>query len=331
MTRRSFMPFSKNPFTPLGLLPNGQIQTIVAHLIAHPPLLRDTAIETVSLSDGDRINLHLNHPKGTAKRHFMVLLHGLGGSCESDYILRITAKLNALGYPVIRFNHRGCGPGGAEIARSIYHAGRTADLEDALRHIKATWRDYKISLAAFSLSANMLLRYLGDYSESGIARSLERAIAVCPPINLEDCSLAISSRRNLHLDMYYTRRLVKAAREKKRLFPDIEDVRFPLTVNLRLFDEIYTARIGGFASRDDYYTRSSAHPVLPRINTDTAIIYAEDDPIIPPRAFHTAKFSNSTQIGGFKYGGHMGFVSAHPTKWGDRWWMDETVIDWLTT
>lgn len=318
-------------FHPHRLLFNGQIQTVMAHLFARPPQLARYEVDTVTLADGDRINLHIDRPvQKPDLKNVMLLLHGLGGCSESDYILRIGAKLNALGFPVIRFNHRGCGRGGAPLARSIYHAGRTGDLLDALRHIRATWPGYRISVAAFSLSGNMLLRFLGDYSESPEARDLVRAVAVCPPVDLELCSLAISARRNLHLDLYYTRRLIRTAHEKRRLFPEIPEVRFPARTNLRLFDEIYTAKIAGFASRSDYYARSSARPVLGKIKTETAVIYADDDPIIPVESFSDAGFSASTTVYGAPAGGHMGFVAHAPTSWGDRWWMDEAVIRLLT-
>lgn len=317
-------------FDPHPLLFNGQVQTIVAHLFARPPQLARYEVDTVTLSDGDRINLHIDRPEGGARKHVVLLLHGLGGCSESDYILRIGSKLNALGYPVIRFNHRGCGRGGATIARAIYHAGRTEDLHDAVRHIRGTWEGYDLSVAAFSLSGNMLLRWLADHRDSPEVRGLTRAVAVCPPVELELCSRAIATRRNRHLDLYYTRRLIRTAHEKRRLFPEIPEVRFPASTNLRLFDEIYTAKIAGFKSRDEYYASSSAKPVLSRITTETVLIYADDDPIIPGESFRDANFSSSTVVYGAPTGGHMGFVARTPTAWGDRWWMDEAVVSLIT-
>ena len=318
----------KQPFIPHRLLFNGQLQTIVAHSFASPPVLGRYEVDTVTLPDGDQINLHIDRPD-VAKKHVILLLHGLGGSSESDYMLRISAKLNSLGYPVIRFNHRGCGVGGSSLARSIYHAGRGQDIDSALTHIQKTWPDYKVSVAAFSLSANMLLKYLADYSESSSSKGLYRALAVCPPVDLEMCSIAISSRKNLHLDMYYTRKLIRAAYEKKTLFPDTPDVLFPRGTNLRSFDDIYTAKIGGFKSRDDYYAHSSAKPVLSKISVQTGVILAEDDPIIPKQSFENVKYSSSTGVYSTPFGGHMGFVNDKPTMWGDRWWMDESVINFF--
>jgi predicted alpha/beta-fold hydrolase len=318
----------KNFFIPHRLLFNGQLQTIVGHSIASPPVIGRFEVDTVTLADGDQITLHVDRPDD-AKKHVILLLHGLGGSSESDYMLRISAKLNSLGYPVIRFNHRGCGVGGSALARSIYHAGRGQDIDSAVSHIQNTWPGYRVSVAAFSLSANMLLKYLADFSEAASTKGLYRALAVCPPIDLEQCSLAISSRKNLHLDLYYTRKLIKAAYEKKKIFPETPTVLFPRGTNLRSFDEIYTAKIGGFKSRDDYYAQSSAKSVLSHIKTQTGIILAEDDPIIPKQSFADVKYSSSTSVYSTPNGGHMGFVNDTPTMWGDRWWMDEAVINFF--
>jgi predicted alpha/beta-fold hydrolase len=318
----------KNSFTPHRLLFNGQLQTIVAHSFASPPVIGPYEVDTVTLHDGDKINLHIDRLE-CAKKHVILLLHGLGGSSESDYMLRISAKLNSIGYPVIRFNHRGCGAGGPALARSIYHAGRGQDIDTTLQHIQKTWPDYKVSVAAFSLSANMLLKYLADYTESSSSKGLYRTLAVCPPVDLEMCSVAISSRKNLHLDMYYTRKLIKTAQEKKSLFPDTPTVLFPRRTNLRSFDEIYTAKIGGFKSRDDYYAQCSAKAVLAKIKVQTGVIYAEDDPIIPKQSFDNVRYSSSTNVYSTLHGGHMGFVNENPTMWGDRWWMDEAVINFF--
>ncbi len=314
-------------FIPHRLLRGGQLQTLGGQLPS-PVKLAPPLAERVTLADGDQLVLLLNLPRVLAPgRPAVLLMHGLGGSSESSYIQRLTAKLNAQGVAVARFNHRGCGPGGAALARQIYHAGRTEDLAAVLAYLAARWPQ-ELAVVAFSLSGNLLLRYLGDgdLAHPGLAR----AMAVCPPVDLERCSLALAGRGNFHIDAYYTRRLLATAKERHQLFPEQALPPFPSRMNLRLFDELYTAPLGGFASRDSYYERSSAQHKLRHIKVPTLILAAADDPIIPPASFAGQTLSSTTTLRLEKSGGHMGFIAHRPTRFGDRRWMDEAVVDWLT-
>lgn len=317
------------PFVPHPMVRGGQLQTIAGQLFKPKGILPRPIEDVVTLPDGDRILLHLNLPRVPAPHHpAALLMHGLGGDSESSYIQRITAKLNAAGVAVARFNHRGCGEGGAKLARRIYHAGRIEDLDRALEHLAARW-PMPMVVVAFSLSGNLLLRYLGEHAGALAHPRLIRAMAVCPPVDLELCSLALATRRNLHIDAYYTRKLIETAWRKSALFPDDEPPRFPRRMNLRLFDELYTAPRAGFKSRDEYYETSSARRFTPRILVPTVVLAAADDPIIPPRSFSEATFSDAVKVRIEASGGHMGFIAKASTRFGDRRWMDEAVVDYV--
>lgn len=321
------------PFIPHPLLRGGQMQTLAGQVLTGARVPERFAVEPVPLSDGDQLLLHVDAAAGTAPadqaKPLVILMHGLGGSSESSYILRISAKLNALGYDVVRFNHRGCARGGEALARQIYHAGRVEDLAATLRHIEMKWPGRRYLVAAFSLSANMLLRFLGETDTERAHPSLMRTMAVCPPVDLEACSLALDAQSNWHIDVYFTRRLLATAAARSRLFKEENPVRFPRKMTLRRFDELYTAPLGGFTSRTDYYDRSSARHVTGKIKTPTLLLAAADDPIIPPRSFEGVDFSSAVHLHIERTGGHMGFLSALPTRFGDRRWMDVAVIDWV--
>lgn len=154
-------------------------------------------------------------------------------------------------------------------------------------------------------------------------------MAVCPPLDLELCSQALSAPGNWHIDRYYTRRLVQTAMQRQRLFNEGPPPRFPRRLNLRVFDEVYTAPRAGFRSRDDYYETSSARRVTAQITLPTLLLAAADDPIIPPRSYTTARFSPSTKVQLLPAGGHMGFIAKTRTRFGDLRWMDEAVVDWV--
>lgn len=323
-----------SPFIPHPWLRGGQAQTLAGQVMTGAKTPRTYGVERVTLPDGDQLLLHVDLPANPDKdssRPLVLLMHGLGGSSESSYILRIGAKLNALGYEVVRFNHRGCGRGGESLARQIYHAGRREDLAATLDYLRDRSPGRDVLVVAFSLSANLLLRFLGEARDSHAHPNLQRAMAVCPPIDLEACSQALDARANKHIDVYFTRRLVATAHARASLFEDHGPVAFPQKMTLRLFDELYTAPRAGFRSRSQYYDQSSARHVTNRIATPTLILAAADDPIIPPASFVGVQLSGAVRFQLEPSGGHMGFISARPTRFGDRRWMDVAVIDWITS
>lgn len=325
-------------FTPHPLLVGGHLQTIGGQLLGANPRADPYEVEVLTLPDGDQVVLHINRPLTNpnsdltrrAEKPIVLMLHGLGGCSESAYILRIARRLTKLGHVVVRFNHRGCGLGGAALARHIYHAGRGEDVAALIQYAHARWPHHPLLVAGFSLSANMLLRWLGQHDTLRVAPQLMGALAICPPIDLELCSRALARKDNWHIDRYYTRSLIRTARFRQRLFAGSEtDLVFPPKMSLRLFDELYTAPRAGFNSRDDYYERSSARGSVHRIVTPTVVLAAADDPIIPAATFDRVNWSSAVTFRMERSGGHMGFISRRLTAWGDRRWMDAFVVEWV--
>jgi predicted alpha/beta-fold hydrolase len=256
------------------------------------------------------------------------MLHGLGGCSESSYLQRLTAKLNGLGFTVLRVNHRGCGRGAEGLAKQIYHAGRSEDLGATLDFLARRWPGRPYFVTAFSLSANILLRYLGTIGDG--KPLFKKALAVCPPVDLELCSQALATPGNWHIDRYYTRLMLATARDRARIHAHLKmPAMAPRRMNLRVFDEVYTAPLGGFGSREAYYDQSSAKHVMDRVRVPTTILAAADDPIIPAVSFAGVKFSPAVAMRMEDAGGHMGFISRESTRFGDRRWMDAAVVDWV--
>ena len=173
----------------------------------------------------------------------------------------------------------------------------------------------------------MLLHLLGRVPNANHPH-LQKALAVCPPIDLDACSLALSKRHNKAIDQFFSLMLTRQARARELRFPQRDRRRLEFGLSLRQFDEVYTAPVAGFASRDDYYARCSAKSVLSSINLSTNILVAADDPIIPVGIFRSLDLS-CVSIRIENYGGHMGFFSRDRTSYGDRRWLDAFVLDWV--
>ena len=317
------------PFIPAAGLANRHLQTLFASAIPGRIRFADTVQRTLRLSDGDYVVLHDDQPDGwkwgdpTA-----LLLHGISGCHRSGYLMRIAAKLNARGIRSFRMDHRGCGAGHG-LAEKPYHAGRIADLHGAIGLVESLCPSSDISVAGFSLSGNLLLRYLGDQTYIP-SPSLFRAVAVCPPVDLQHCVRQLSATRTgQRYDWYFTRRLINqiaCGPQWREDLPLAQTNHMPC--RLYDFDELYTAPASGYQSADDYYFHASAKNVLRSIRVPTTILAAKDDPLVDYRPLLDVKLPLDITLCLTMHGGHLGFVGRRHVD-PDRRWMDWRVIDWL--
>ena len=319
------------PFVPAFGLCGGHRQTLLSAFVTASSVFQGTRQHRVAVSDGDFVVLHDDRPDDwVCGHHAVLLLHGLSGCHGSGYMMRIASRLNRQGVRSFRMDHRGCGAGEG-LARHPYHAGRINDLHCAVTTIENLCPGSSISIVGFSLSGNLLLRYLGDRSFDH-SRNLFRAVAVSPPIDLKHCVKQLgNSGIGRSYDSYFTRRLIRQVsrgRQWRDNLPLAQVKRPPR--RLYDFDNLFTAPASGFESADDYYNFASAGPYLDRINCPTTILAAEDDPLVSSEPFNHQTLSPSVTLCLTKHGGHLGYLGRRCDD-PDRHWMDWRVIEWLLT
>lgn len=258
----------------------------------------------------------------------VLLMHGLSGCHQSGYMARTASKLLDRNARVFRMDHRGCGAG-RMLAKHPYHAGRIRDVEAAIRMLERLCPTSPISIAGFSLSGNLLLRYLGD-DPASLPLSLYRTVAVSPPIDLQCCVERLAdTRMGQRYDWYFARQLVSQIANT----PQWQD-ELPLATAKRPprrlidFDELYTAPASGFDSAADYYENASAIKHIDNIQVHTSILVAEDDPLVSSAPWKNVTMPSNITMCMTKHGGHLGFIGK-PGVDADNRWMDWRVVDWL--
>jgi predicted alpha/beta-fold hydrolase len=285
---------------------------------------------TLTLADGDRLIVHENvNPVVNPTGRSVLLVHGLAGCHQSGYMLRVADKLARAGHRVFRLDQRGCGAG-MTLARSSLHAGRTQDLAAAVEFVVGTSRSSRVTVVGFSLGASILLKWLG--SPALTPESVDSAIAVAPPLDLQACSRNLTRGWNRIYDRNFTRTLCRIVEQRRRLVPEMATAnwsRIPRT--LCEFDQHFTAPLGGFRDVEHYYRTCSCLDDLPQIRIPTRILFAEDDPLIPGEVFQRARFSTTTRVYLTAAGGHLGFLAQRLPQSPDAdWhWMDWRVVDWV--
>lgn len=248
-----------------------------------------------------------------------ILFHGLGGPSEAAYMQRTAIHARRQGHHVFINNHRGCGMG-AGLASEPYHSGRADDLSKVIAYGREMLPYHKHIAIGFSLSANALLLLA-----AGVRAEVrpDVAIAVNGPINLERASILLTQGLNRIYDKRFTSELeLYLIRNRPQDVGNFSKVR-----TLRDFDDLYTAPLGGFKNKEDYYQTCSAKQYLNRINIPTVIMTAEDDPFVSFVDYQEASYSDYCVTHFEKHGGHMGYLARKGL--GCYRWLDDALNSYI--
>jgi hypothetical protein len=179
----------------------------------------------------------------------------------------------------------------------------------------------------FSLGANISLKLAGETGSKKLG-NLDSVLGVSPPADLEKCSDLMVQRENQIYADYFLKDLRVLVNKLPQYFPDIDPIELPEQINIRDFDELYTAPRGGFKDAKDYYTRSSCGPYVSNIKLPGLVLVAENDPVIDADFF--LKFPQNTPLDLVltESGGHVGYLSQPSKTLGFRW-MDQLLIRWI--
>ncbi|HXH76612.1 MAG TPA: alpha/beta fold hydrolase [Bacteriovoracaceae bacterium] len=297
----------------------GHLQTILGNLLGSPAL-NEKGIKLNVTLDKEEERIQTIYLKGENKT-VVYLFHGLAGTADAAYMQRTAIECRKLGYHVFLNNHRGCGEG-MGLAFEPYHSGRAEDLSSVIAYGRKMLPDHHHVAVGFSLSANALLLLAAGVRAEVLP---DVAIAVNAPINLDEASINLTQGLNR---IYNFRFMIELRRHVKRNHPET----FHMVKNvweLRNFDEAYTAPIGGFKNRADYYKTCSAKQYLPGIKIPTVMLTAKDDPFVAYADYKDASISSCTLLHIEEHGGHMGYL----TKEGKGYtrWLDLALREYLRT
>jgi len=313
-------------FQPPAWLVGGHRQTFLGYWLRK--LLRWTPPSddlVVDVSEGVRLLLRASwQPGPREERPTLVMLHGLGGSDTSSYVVSTGRLAYARGWNVVRVNMRGTG-GGLALCPLFYNAGLDADLLAAVSAVAEVAP--RVAVAGFSLGANLTLLMLGRRRER-LPAALLGAATVSPPVDLAACADALEAPGNGMYQRYFMQMLTETYRERHRRRPDLFAAgRERGLRTVREFDDRITAPLGGYESAAHYYEQSSAGPWLATIDRPTLMLAASDDPMIPVASVARWPLSPTVRRDVFATGGHIGFVcSCRAPGW---FWAAERVMAFL--
>ena len=222
-------------------------------------------------------------------------------------------------------NHRGSGLG-MGLSACLWNGGVSNDLDQVVEYMSKVYPNKSIDVVGFSLSGNILLKYLGEKRLRPV--KIRKAFAVNPPIDLKRTSHILSrTKEGALFNSYYMKRIHMQSKALAECFPNAP-VPSGKEKTILEFDEAYTAPVAGYKDVNHYYSKCSAKGYLEDITVPTTILCAMDDPFVESDIFKSVRMSNFIEINTPDMGGHMGYLSSKPTPWGDHRWMDFIVVDW---
>ena len=320
-------PFEIPPFEPHPALHNRHLQTLVGNFLPDRRFPYQAVQHRVRLADGDQIVLHDDTPSGWEPGgRVALLLHGLAGSFESTYMVRIAGKLKAAGVRTFRMDLRGSGAGEV-LASHPYHGGRSEDARAALKSVSAICPESPATLIGFSLSGNIVLKLLGE-NPSDVPPNVKRAAVVCPSVDLRLCAQSTQGLFQRVYDRVFLRLVCRQIVATRRRCQDLPPVHNPLHLKTVFeFDDAYIGPVCGFGNALEFYAANSAAPHVHKIRVPTLILAAADDPMVPVRCFRELRLSPQVLLHITEHGGHLGFIGKRGID-ADRRWMDWRIVDW---
>ena len=291
------------------------------------PLLT-TEKRLIEVEPGVQVLCNCHWQKDRQNALTVIIVHGLEGSSESQYMLGIAAKGTAVGMNVVRMNQRNCG-GTDALSPTLYHSGRSQDIAAVARNLIHEDRISRFGLVGFSMGGNLVLKLAGEWGTQAPPQ-LRAVAAVCPSMNLAASADALHLVGNRLYEYYFMWQLRRRLRVKARLFPQVFDTaRMRGVTSLRDFDDKVTAHYCGFEGASDYYERSAAANVIDGIAVPTLILHAANDPFIRILPVTRQKILSNPNINFVETedGGHCSFIAESDGD--DGRWAERQVVEFL--
>src|ERR1700736_1962177 len=183
------------PFEPHRLLRTGHLQS-GASAVARRPFATAVGEERLFRVDQETQLKGVCHWQvgKPLDRPVIVTVHGLEGSCDSNYARGIADKAWARGFHALRMNQRNCG-GTERLTPTLYNSGMSGDYRAVLMELAEKDGFTQIFFAGYSMGGNLVTKMAGEYGDRA-PKALRGVCTICPAIDLEACAEALERRDN---------------------------------------------------------------------------------------------------------------------------------------
>jgi predicted alpha/beta-fold hydrolase len=253
-----------------------------------------------------------NSDRDVDARFVVVVVPGIGGSSEQQYVRALVRECAGRGWRVAVFNHRGCGSQ-ALTSPHLFTFGDVDDLAVAMRELARRHPRARFGMVGCSMGANLLVNYLA------LDEKLKGHVPIAAAVSL--CQAFDARRANDALAPQYAKILLGKMQKLIRLHADVIAQHEELDVDAILaakgtneFDDLYTVRLHRrWRDANHYYDEASCLPKLKTVRIPTLLFNAADDPLVPAALVEDAREQARTNrflaVALSDVGGHLGHAA----------------------
>ncbi len=317
----------RTPFEAHPLLTNGHAMTIAAAFVPRRFDIPPAEARLFQVDAESHLLGHCHWQPGKRKDlPVLIIVHGLEGSSDSNYVRGIAEKAFHRDFHVVRMNQRNCG-GTEALTPTLYNSGMSSDYGAVLEELANRDGFEQVFFVGYSMGGNLVTKMAGEYG-AALPKALRGVCAVCPALDLAACADALERRDNFFYQRHFVTGLMSRYARKQKMFPG----RYKLNGlgpirTVREFDDLITAPQFGYRDAQHYYENVGAKRVAAQIRVPMLMITAQDDPFVPYFSFLAAKINENPAIRFIdpEHGGHCGFISKHAGS--ERFWAEQRIVE----
>jgi predicted alpha/beta-fold hydrolase len=314
--------FFGEPFVPRRLFVTGHAQTIAGNFLPRRNEMPSPEERLFQVEPGIQVLCHCHWQRERTSAMTLIVVHGLEGSTDSQYVIGTGSKAWRAGMNVVRMNMRNCGDT-EHLGPTLYNSSMSHDVGAVAKSLIGDEGLPKVALAGFSMGGNLVLKLLGEWGREA-PHEIKAGVGVSPAMDLAASADALHERFNRVYEWKFLLGLQRRIKRKAALYPDRYDTRHLRGIrSLREFDDQITARYCGFRDAQDYYERAASSQLLDRIAVPTLVLHSNDDPFIRVLPETRRKLLQNPSITYLEaaHGGHCAFLAqadGYDGRWAER-------------
>src|SRR5215471_12943398 len=152
------------PFVPRRFLRNRHAMTLAGNFLPRTNILPEPEEQLFDVEEDIQVMCHCHWQPSPEDHATVIIVHGLEGSSESQYVIGTGSKAWASGMNVVRMNMRNCG-NTEHLGPTLYNSSMSGDVGAIAETLIARDRLEKLAFVGYSMGGNLVLKLLGEWGK----------------------------------------------------------------------------------------------------------------------------------------------------------------------
>src|ERR1017187_1338998 len=215
--------FFGEPFEPRRPFIGGHAQTIAGNFLPRRNELPPPEERLIRVETDVQVLCHCHWQNERAAAMTLIVVHGLEGSSESQYVIGTGSKAWRAGMNVVRMNMRNCG-GTEQLGPTLYNSGMSDDVERVAETLIREEGLQKLAFTGFSMGGNLVLKLLGEWGTQAPPQ-VKAGVGISAAIDLAASADALHEGANRMYEARFLLSLRRSIQRKAALYPQQFELR----------------------------------------------------------------------------------------------------------